>query len=171
MIKAKASAGNVYRNHLDALRNKRYANQNFEKQWKDALAMNEEAQKKHEEVLKEYMKTKLEYQFAVKRNENMKKMGPILAEHYQKMHELNSKRRDKENLMSGEVKKLDETSNVPAVEGGAEKKRDRLSSLSSENSFNAIGERIKMSKDIKLITDKLFMATLDDNELCSDEDK
>ena len=159
LMKAKSSTGNILRNQLDALRNKHFAQQNFETQMQDAVALNEDVQKRHGEILQEYLQTKLQYQYALKKSESAKKMGSALLDHYRKMHEMNGKRFEKEKQIRSALDKLEPLAKVPE-----EKRLGRESSISSESSLN-VGELGKQPRDIKVITDKLFQLSLEENGL------
>ena len=156
--KAKAGTGNILRNQLDALRNQHFARENFEKQYQTSISVNEEAQKKHLSLLQEYLKTKLEYQFALKKAESIKKMGPVLQQHYLAMSDLESKRAEKEKKIQVMIPKINEK--VAATDAAtSDLNKGRKESVSSENSVIP-GEYGRQVRDVRIITDKLFEAGL-----------
>jgi len=168
--KARQAAANILRNQLDALRNMHFARENFEKQYLASISIDEEAQKKHNELLEEYLRTKLEYQFALKKAEILKKMKPLITQHYLELNELEKKRLDPEKRKNvEEMLKMLVNIEPDKIKASCEKKRE--SSISNESSLTPAFRHT--AKGIQEITDKLFECGLGENfesQILSDED-
>ena len=158
LLKAKKTAMNILRNQVDALHNVNFARKEFEESYKAAIEANEIVQKNHLTLLKEYMKTKLEYKFALKKAENLKKMSIPLKEHYESLKELT-------------IKTKEIADRTPIIEGEEKPRQERVSSVSSRES-TSLGAYGSLPKHIINITDRLFeSAGLSENYLNEDDYK
>lgn len=180
--KAKEASANILRNQLDALRNRHYAQQSFEAEYQDTLGQNERAQRRHAEILKQYLEAKLQYQFAVKQTDTLKKMAPALLDHYARMSDLGTRCTEKDRQLKTTIQQLQSqappaNSVAPqdAAARASKQRSERLSTLSEEGSFSAGSGYGRVPLDVRLITDKLFGAALDGTEgeyqAESDDDK
>eukprot|EP00826_Nyctotherus_ovalis_P016806 TRINITY_DN14892_c0_g1_i9.p2 TRINITY_DN14892_c0_g1~~TRINITY_DN14892_c0_g1_i9.p2 ORF type:complete len:161 (+),score=47.27 TRINITY_DN14892_c0_g1_i9:352-834(+) len=143
LLKAKKTAGNILRNQVDAIHNVHFARKEFEANYNSAIESNEQAQKQHLALLNEYMKTKLEHKFALKKAETLRKMAPQLKEHYDAIRQLGKR--------AAEIRVQ-----VPDVEPQPKGREERESSLSRESmSLGAYGTQ---SKHVVSVTDVLFEA-------------
>ena len=160
LTKDRLVALQLLRNPLDALRNVYHARINFEDKLKEAKKRNEDAQRRHIELLNEYTKELLEKQYIAKKLETARKVGSELLAHSKQMQQMNDQVVQREKCAKDV---LDRVRNMAEKDHSREKKESTLSSaLSSETS----GEPCvtKPGKDLAAITEKMFGAGLMEEE-------
>ena len=158
--RARSVSGQLLKNPLDALRNVYYARSAFDLKMKEAKKRNEAAQRKHNALLIEYIKEKIEQRFVSAKKENCEKVAGEVLDYSKKRIEAHKRLLEKSKLVDVNMAKiieLDSTANL-------QKERDSMTASETSSEFDDCRTG-GIQKDIEIITDKLFGSRLLGDEL------